>query len=521
MLMPISDSLRGRATTLQCGRGIIALLIGLARHRVLAGFLIAILTIATSTEAQEPRSRLEVLGLDWLPAQIAPVVKTVSSSDTVRVPGEPFAFHAWLENTDLIVALDENENGKVDQIDDCYVIDLDHDTNPGFDRVVDWQDLDQDGKADRQSLFSVYPPPGRNLTEFVIEARDDGRSHRGFWSLDRWQYSQHANQWECDFSGDQFFTAIRFDEERGVFEPYAECPFAFYDPDEDGWTEEVIRFAGNSATNPASIRWSFDTDNDGGWPTEPPRLGEPKSDTGALLPQLPYDYDLSVTADGGEAFAPDLLDTLELRNGTPLAILAWEKARAFASKADWRRALLVFDEVDANSDPADEQRRERWEGVIGEEVDGFPKIGGPGSGRMGKRYELRPAHRLGDPIDFTGPVSLYVSGIDGRIHLYGARAGWIEIDHDDDLLVDARLDMADQDGDGFFDTWYWDGDGDGVPEDTFQAFDPHATPLAMDWSAIARAEEGLRAASGGLDQYERFRADLERWLVAGKFVPLQ
>jgi len=482
---------------------------------------IAALTIATAAAAQEPRSRLEALGLDWLPARMAEIA-IGASSDTLRVPGEPFPLHVWREGPDLVVALDENRDGKVDQIEDCYVVDLDHETDPGFDRVVDWQDLDQDGRADRQSLFWVgRGAPGRNLSEFVIEARDDGRSYRGFWALDRWQYSQHANQWACDFSGDQFFTAIRFDEQRGRYQPYAECPFAFYDPDGDGWTEEVIRFAGNNAMHPSSIRWSFDVDNDGGWPTAPPRLGEPQSDADALLPTLPYDYDLSVTAEGGEAFAPELLDTLVLRNGTPLAILSWGRAREFAAKADWKRALLVFDEVDANCDPTDEHRRERWEGVIGEEVNGFPKIGGPGSGRLGKRYELRPTHRLGDPIDFTGLVSLYVSGIDGRIHLFGARAGWIEIDYDDDLLVDARLDMQDQDGDGYFDTWYWDGDGDFVPEDTYQAFEPKATPIPMEWSAIAAAEEQLRAASGGLDQYERFRADLERWLVAGKFVPLQ
>src|SRR5690606_25590700 len=137
------------------------------------------------------------------------------------------------------------------------VVDLDHETDPGFDRVVDWQDLDQDGRADRQSLFWVgRGAPGRNLSEFVLEARADGRSYRGFWALDRWQYSQHANQWACDFSGDQFFTAIRFDEQRGRYQPYAECPFAFYDPDGDGWTEEVIRFAGNNAMHPSSIRWS-------------------------------------------------------------------------------------------------------------------------------------------------------------------------------------------------------------------------------------------------------------------------
>lgn len=487
--------------------------------RPLLGWIVPLLACGAARAQESPPSRLEALGLDWLPAQVSALAERLetSPSDTVHLETEPTTLFAWLEEPDLVIALDENGNGRVDEIEDCFVVDLDHRTDPGLDRVVDWQDLESDGKADRQCLFSVHQgSPGG--PEFIIEARDDGRSHRGFWSLARWQYSQHENQWDSDFSGDQRFTSIRFDEKLGAYEAQGECPFVFYDPDDDGWTEEVIRFSG-SAQFPKSIRWSFDTDNDGGWPSQEPELGRPDAGSDEADRSLPYDYDLSVTAEGDDAVPPDMMDTLQIRNGAGLALLSWDRAREFASKTDWQRALFVFDEVDANNDPTDEHRRERWEGVIAEGVQGFPKIGGPGCGRMGKRYELRRP-RIGDPVDRTGPVSLYLSEVDGRIHLYGAKTGWIEIDHDEDLITDARLEMRDEDGDGFFDTWNWDGDADGNLDDTYQAFDPLATPLPMEWEAIHRAEEEIREASGGLDQYERFRADIERWIVAGKFVPL-
>jgi hypothetical protein len=228
-----------------------------------------------------------------------------------------------------------------------------------------------------------------------------------------------------------------------------------------------------------------------------------------------------VTAEGRPPLAPAFVETLQLRNDLTVSLLSWDRAREFAARADWRRALLVFDEIDSNHDPADDDRHERWEGVIAEGVEGFPQIGSPACGRMGKRYELRRAKRLGDPVDPAGPVSLYLSGVDWRIHLQGAKVGWIEIDHDDDLSIDARLAMQDEDGDGFFDTWYWDGDADGNADHTYRAPDPLATPIPMEWEAIAAAEDSIRTAYGGLDQEARFRADVERWVRAGRFVPAQ
>ncbi|MCA9727727.1 MAG: hypothetical protein KC729_08585 [Candidatus Eisenbacteria bacterium] len=492
----------------------------------LLGLLLLSLTGPGSVRAASPASgdpivqqRLARLGLAWISGETDALWNELGSSvsDTVaRHLGESHALRAWREGEDLILALDENGNGTVDRVEDCYVIDHAHETSPGIDRVVDWQDLDGDGQADRQCLFSIQdgPPDRRRLSAYVIEARDSGGTDRGFWFLDRWEYSQPACQWRCDFSGDQFFTLARDNEDTGFFDVFDECPFAFYDPDGDGWSEEVIRVAGGRSSV-SSMRWSFDVDDDGGWP---PSDGE-RPGRMSRGGRVPYDYDLSLTMEGPVPIEPARLETLRLRNDLEMPLLAWTSVRELASTATFRRMLLVADEVDRNVDPTDPELHERWEGVIASGVRGFPQVGNPGCGQLGKRYELRPIPHLGAPVDHTGPAALYFSGVDGRIHLFGASQGWIDIDLDDDLTVDARLMMEDDDDDGYFDVWYWFGSSDGSSAVAYYAPDPLATPVPLDWSSISAVETVIRADAGGKGQSDRFWDDVRRWVEAGGFVP--
>ncbi len=44
--------------------------------------------------------------------------------------------------------------------------------------------------------------------------------------------------------------------------------------------------------------------------------------------------------------------------------------------------------------------------------------------------------------------------VDGRIHLFGAEEGWIEIGHSPASIA-SRMRMVDTDGDGFFDAGSW------------------------------------------------------------------
>ncbi|MFN8547552.1 MAG: hypothetical protein U0527_06160 [Candidatus Eisenbacteria bacterium] len=319
-------------------------------------------------------------------------------------------------------------------------------------------------------LYTVTPGvwhPTR-MAALLIEQRD---RERGFWHLVRHQYIQNLCQWRCDFSGNGFFTAANYDDAARRWTTFDENPFCFYDDDADGWNDEALRVAGEG-TQVRSIRWSFDLDHDAG------RRG-PSNPAGSL-----YDYDLSLTAVGRIIAPPSALDTLLLREPDPscgrgepmanrLVLVGYERARDFAAAARWEKVLFAFDENDRNVDPADSSGHERWEGVIADEVPGFPVVGGPPCGVLEKRYELDRRAYL------TENLALYQSPVDRKLHLFGAEWGQVEHDQDGDGRADQRLRTEDTNGDGYFDTWMWDGNGDGQWDASRYFPDSTATQAAL------------------------------------------
>ncbi|MEZ4650717.1 MAG: hypothetical protein R3E97_18435 [Candidatus Eisenbacteria bacterium] len=453
----------------------------------------------SATELEFNYRLVSVLGLDV-------VLPAVFGDASTREAFRPDAFGrvhrldvggmttwVWMDGDDLVAALDENGDGRAegavpDEIDDCYVID--YGANGTIDRVVDWVDLDADGSADRQILYALYGRGGHAgspMTCFVVEQTDPDRR---FWHLERWEYQQPTCQFLCDFSGDSYFSWGRYEERSGRWGSYIENPFSFYDPDGDGITEEAVQLSGDGNSIPIA-RWSFDSDDD-------------------ARPGAEYDYDLSVTAVGNARVPSPYLDVVDLRGGG-MSLTSSRFARVWVRETKWPRAVLVVDENDRNVDPGDPLGRERWEGVISDAPPGFPALGGPTCGRLNKRYEsFRGGRRL---------LELYRSPVDGRIHLRGAEIGDLLIDRDDDGVADAHLRTEDQDGDGFFDTWSYDIDADGVFESVVQYPAGDVELIPLDWASIREAERRIALASGGLTQAERFARDVARWTDAGRFVP--
>ncbi len=81
---------------------------------------------------------------------------------------------------------------------------------------------------------------------------------------------------------------------------------------------------------------------------------------------------------------------------------------------------------------------------------------------------------------------LYYSGVDGRIHLFGAEEGWIEIGHFAGLDRLGECRMFDTDGDGFFDRWeIWTGDA-AQPARVSQVRDEKAIRLPFDVARLRK-----------------------------------
>jgi len=460
--------------------------------------------------------RLCVLGFTSVVSRVLAQLPLKTEAGARRmIQGEGPVLWVERDDADLVITVNESRDGKrspsPDSVEDAVLVD--HDQDGLVDRVVDWVDLDRDGRPDRQVLYAVTPGvwhPTR-MAALLIEQRD---RDRGFWHLVRHQYIQSLCQWRCDFSGNGFFTAASYDDATGLWTTFDENPFCFYDDDEDGWNDEALRVAGEGA-QVRSIRWSFDLDHDAG------RAGP------SNLAGCPYDYDLSLTAVGRIVAPPSALDTLFLREpdpacgrGAPMAnrlvLVGYERARDFAAAARWEKVLLAFDENDQNVDPADTTRHERWEGIIADEVPGFPVVGGPPCGVLEKRYELDRTAYL------TQRLALYRSPVDRKLHLYGAAWGQLEHDANGDGRADQRLRTEDTNSDGFFDTWFWDGDGDGQWDESRFVADSTATHAALiplessDRLGLMRAVEAERLAGSAngatsATQAAAYAREFEAW----------
>jgi hypothetical protein len=257
--------------------------------------------------------RLEALGLEW----VLPVIAGEPSPRGTRV---------WIRRdaTDRVIGIDEggrpaDRSAGPDSVEDVAVVDYGADGT--IDRVLDWSDLDRDGRPERQILYALTPAPlGGDFMSCVVV--DQRAAERGFWHLVRWQYQQEACQTRCDFSGDGFFALGRYDDRRRAWQSFDENPFAFYDPDGDGLTEEVLLLVGEDRLI-RRARWSFDVDND-------------------AVPTAPYDYDFSLTLAGPLRAPAAACDTLPLRGGG-LPVVAWDRARDFVRAARWQRVLLAWD----------------------------------------------------------------------------------------------------------------------------------------------------------------------------------
>ena len=204
--------------------------------------------VRAETEAETAREenwqRLCVLGFTTVVERVlAHLPLTLAPGAQDKAGGRGPALWVKREDQDLVITIDESRGkgqASIDSTDDAVLVD--HDGDGTIDRIVDWVDLDRDGRADRQVLYAVTPGvwhPTR-MAALLIEQRD---RERGFWHLVRHQYIQNLCQWRCDFSGDGFFTAASYDEATRRWTAFDEDPFCFYDDDDDGWNDEALRLA--------------------------------------------------------------------------------------------------------------------------------------------------------------------------------------------------------------------------------------------------------------------------------------
>ena len=383
-----------------------------------------------------------------------------------------------------------------DTDNDCLMIDRNKDGVYGGygDLIIDWVGEDEDGNPAMQVVVDNIPEANRMKTGnghymwVVYTDKDDVFNYIDWnmFTLRCWIHNGLSDFYE-DYNGKSTFMKIHSTTERvNDVRMNWENPFLFYDPDNDGLTEMAIRFCDspkivkeNGQANSVlsgNIDWvsvSMDTDNDN-------------------APGNEFDFDMTIHFTGpGFNYENQKHINKNLR-GLP-------EADTFFLDARWRKLPeLLYPDHDAAWDLTFKEGKwdkvwftydedddcNRWERVeLYQPRDPF-KVG-KNQGGIDNNGQADPAGDRGEwDEDNSGHGQLYVSPIDGKIHLYGAEWGCWRIDQnaryyqgmggiydgygpkriETEPTVFPTVKYTDTDNNGFFDLMEFDLDGDKVFE---------------------------------------------------------
>ncbi|MEI6275299.1 MAG: hypothetical protein WCP08_04880 [Prolixibacteraceae bacterium] len=402
----------------------------------------------------------------------------------------------WIDDDDDMKSTDLE--GDTDN--DCLMADVNKDGKYGSysDVVVDWVDTNNDGKADIQ-IFSEFAGekdkekpwgPGHFMVNMDLD-KDNILNYIDWntFQVRCWIHDGKSDFFE-DYSGNTLFLKIHSSPQLiNDLRLNWENPFLFYDVDKDGLTECAIRlldrptygkpgdkYLTNLTGKIDYVTMAYDLDNDNS-------------------PGNPFDFDMTITFRGGGFDYMDQVHPFKNLRGLPAADQYFmdprirqleefiypdhDKARDLVfNRGKWNEAWLVFDEDDDC---------ERWERV--ELLDPKePYTIGARKGGLDDNPQSDPAGDRGEwDLDNSGKGNLYISPLDGKIHLFGAETGCWRVDQNAfyyqgmgglydgygpvrtpaDPKVFPMISYKDTDNNGFFDTIEYDLNGDQVADFTF------------------------------------------------------
>ncbi|MDW3211990.1 MAG: hypothetical protein R8N23_19125 [Reichenbachiella sp.] len=406
---------------------------------------------------------------------------------------------AELENGMGILWLDDDgdlQEGDLegDLDNDCLLVDLNMDGKYGDegDLIVDYVDADEDGKADYQVIIenAARDYTGKWKSHYMWFVDNDNDGVFGYMNWDTFRYEGWDHSGKANFFADYHgqSTMLKVHISPWNIDDLSfnwENPFLFYDHDDDGLTEMAIRVVDEPVAieKPADlITWSFsqkaslvqmtfDLDNDN-----------------AAGNELDFDMSLKFSGPGfdySDQVQPIQSHPIAKKSDKYFADPRWRHLDRLVyvnhdsaydltfSRGEWNTCWLVFDEDD------DCHRWERVEFYEPRE----PFLIGAGKGGLDHNPQADPSGDRGEwDQDFSGKGNLYVSPLDGKIHLFGAENGYWRIDQntlsyqgwqgwrgpniqpeDTDQYEPIRfatIRYEDTDDNGFFDEMSFDMDGD-------------------------------------------------------------
>ncbi|MEO9968168.1 MAG: hypothetical protein ABJF11_20415 [Reichenbachiella sp.] len=342
----------------------------------------------------------------------------------------------WLDDDDDMQIGDLE--GDLDN--DCLLVDLNNDGKYGDegDLIVDYIDEDGDGKADYQVIIENdkkdYTGKWKSHYMWFVDNDKDGIFGYMNWDTFRyegWDHSGRANFF-ADYHGQSTMLKVHISSWNIDDLSFNwENPFLFYDQDNDGLTEMAIRVVDEPTAIDQSedlvtwafsqkaslVQMAFDLDNDNSAGNE-----------------LDFDMSLKFSGNGfdySDQTQPIKAHNIAKKSDKYFADPRWRHLNGLVyvdhdkaydmtfSRGEWNACWLVFDEDDDCH---------RWERVEFYEPKN-PFVIGSGQGGLDHNPQADAAGDRGEwDLDFSGKGKLYISPMDGKIHLLGAETGYWRID---------------------------------------------------------------------------------------------
>jgi hypothetical protein len=396
----------------------------------------------------------------------------------------------WIDNNHTMKLTDTCGN----MVDDCLMVDVNKDGKYGSygDVIIRWVDTNNDGRADIQIYVEFASEKDKNATwgpgHFMVNMdldKDDIMNYIDWntFQVRAWIHNGRSDFFE-DYSGKTLFLKIHSSPEKiNDLRLNWENPFLFYDPDRDGLTEYAIRlldvpvsgkpgdkYLTNLTGKISYVAMSYDMVND-------------------HTPKHPFSYDMTINFRGEGFNYMDQLHTFKNLRGLPAADQYFMDPRInqlegfiypdhdtapkmIFEKGKWNEVWFTYDE---------DNDCERWERVeLYEPKD--PYIIGANLGGLDNNAQSDPLGDRGEwDLDNSGKGNLYISPLDGKIHLYGAEKGYWRVDQNafyyqgmgglydgygpfrtplTEPTTFPLISYKDTDNDGFFDVIEFDLDGD-------------------------------------------------------------
>lgn len=310
-------------------------------------------------------------------------------------------------------------------------------------------------------------------------ARSFGGDAAKIFALKHWQYA--GNDQGSEFRGNAQIYLNKYDPAHRTWAPLSECPFSFWDLDNDGRTDVTLRVSAAPRGSLHGPDTDYANNYDYMWAPEATPLekmgvlnlrlsfnvdGQPRRDA---IDKPHSNFSFTVVGDAPYIY-PGMRDFNPRRRAPQTTFhIPWQQKWAAALQYRASATGFTWDEARSNF---------RWEGQFWiYERDYLSNTGSPTHRwNMRREYSSRPSSRR----------ELYFSQADSRYHLRGAEEAWLEAGHIVSEDKDIEFRWWDTDGDGYLDTVEVYRGNSTVPSRVAH-FRPRATPVALVREKLATA----------------------------------